>query len=420
MKSLLFGCFSFLFAINPALATDELHANRVGQILNAFNSKPDELLRPLESSDVELGKYEGRVTVNKKAKFSYYIHVADPADKGSQILLIPMATSRYTPTYYQTDEWWDQNKAAIEQAKASGKTPPRQDMNEVADWLIKMKLHTNPDVIIIKDKVVSRVALHDYLLDLFLTTYSRNGKVILFRGAERPDEQEVWEKGQTPKGARYWTPTANYAWRYGRKNNQFLDLFINQKTPVFKFEVPIADFKQMVLKKWRQLTLGTELTKKAHSQFPNLQYFADHLYSNFPFLGIGFLGLELEVRSNKSGAVNMARYYAGAASVDDLTEERIHLLTLLGERLKTQNPGFYSANGRAEIERRIETLKLEQEIFNGLVAGEKDLKKALNDYKSRTPEIGLIDGVNAASWAEKIFESRRFRSSCREVVSSGT
>ena len=44
-------------------------------ILKAFNSKPENLIAPIEISDIELGPYEGRVVVNKKAKFTYYIHI---------------------------------------------------------------------------------------------------------------------------------------------------------------------------------------------------------------------------------------------------------------------------------------------------------------------------------------------------------
>lgn len=166
----------------------EIKSYRIRMILKAFNSQPEKIIRPLTAADVQLGKYDGRVNVNEKSKFSYFVHIDNVADRNSKITLIPMATSRYTPTYYQTDEWWYAHKNEIAQAKQEGTAAPKQDMNEVAIWLDEMKLSTNPDVIIIdgKNQLSQRVSLQTFLLDHYKKFYVRDGYITLFRGAEKP------------------------------------------------------------------------------------------------------------------------------------------------------------------------------------------------------------------------------------------
>lgn len=160
--------FLTLLASLQVFATD-LIQQRKEMILKAFNAKPENLIEPLELSDIELGAYEGRVVVNKKAKFTYYVHVSEATNANSEIVLIPMSTSRYTPTYYQTDEWWDAHKVEMDAAKREGRPMPKQDMNEVATWLEEMKLTTNPDVIVIsKNKTVSRKPLQEHLFDIYI------------------------------------------------------------------------------------------------------------------------------------------------------------------------------------------------------------------------------------------------------------
>jgi hypothetical protein len=400
--------FLTLLASLQVFATD-LIQQRKEMILKAFNAKPENLIEPLELSDIELGAYEGRVVVNKKAKFTYYVHVSEATNANSEIVLIPMSTSRYTPTYYQTDEWWDAHKAEMDAAKREGRPMPKQDMNEVATWLEEMKLTTNPDVIVIsKNKTVSRKPLQEHLSDIYIKKFTVNGKVTLFRGAERENELQSWKNKQTPKGARYWTPTANYAWRYARKNKEFLDLMIKGETPLFKFEIPVAEFKQMVLRSWPRLTLGTELTKNAHNIFDRSLFFGDHLYGSFPFLGIGSIGLEFELRSNKAGADEMVKYFSGPVTVSDLAKDRIQVLESTLARLKDQRPADYETQSRQILE-RIETVKLEKEIIDSIMTGDpKEKTTALIQKASRvsTFEIANIDGLHFSSWAQKLNANR--------------
>ena len=85
----------------------EYDRDRAAKIIEAFNQKPESLIAPLTAASVRLVGGVGRVDVNPKAKFSYYAQTEEATNPHSKILLIPMATSRFTPTYYQTDEWWD-------------------------------------------------------------------------------------------------------------------------------------------------------------------------------------------------------------------------------------------------------------------------------------------------------------------------
>ncbi len=385
--------------------SDDLILKRKQMIVDVFNSKADMLYEKIELSDIELNQADGRVALNKKAKFSYYIAVEDFTDINSKLTLIPMATSRFTPTYYQTDDWWDKHKTEIDEAKKNGTPQPKQDLNEVAGWLEDMKLSTNPDVLIIDPllKKTVRQPLQDYLLNVYIEKYTVNGKVILYRGAERLDEKKSWDNGQIPKGARYWTPTANYAWRYGRKNKDFFDLAAKNETPLFKFEVPVEDFKQMVNKKWRELTLGTELTKNAHQIFDRSSYFGDHLYNSLPYLGVGHLGLEFEIRSNRSGSLNMTKYYKGSVTLSELAAERINIIQLTMNRLKIQDPEKFKSQYETEFKKRLAALKDEKEIFLALESNQpiENAEALLDKANKISNEISYIDGFDFVSWAKK-------------------
>ncbi|MFZ3230627.1 MAG: hypothetical protein WA160_10520 [Pseudobdellovibrio sp.] len=384
-----------------AQSQDEVTQKRSQIILNAFNSRLDQLIEPLELGDIQLGAYDGRIVVNKKSKFTYYVQIEEAMNIDSKITLIPMSTSRFTATYYQTNDWWDAHKAEIDEAKRNGTPAPRQDIDEVATWLKEMKLDTNPDVLVIHPKVnkVERTPLNDFLLEVYLKNFVENGKVVLYRGAEKPNELDAWSKGVAPRGIRYWTPTANYAWRYARKNTQFLDLLLDNDTPLFRFEIPTEKFKAMVQSKWRQLTLGTELTKNAHQIFDRSNYFGDHLYSGDPFLGIGVYGVEFELRSNKSGAQEMAKYFKRVATISDLANDRIRVLESAKSRLQRQIPEKYELKYKAIMEIRISTVRQEANILQALVdhKSETQIFDLSRQVMGRS-EIASIDGLNFASW----------------------
>lgn len=317
-----------------AQETDQIRAQR---IVEALNASPNDWIEPIKIENVKIKNGMGRVDVNTKAKFSYYIFTESPQQSNSKITLIPMATSRYTPTYYQTDEWWDEHKSEIEEAKKLGKPMTRQNMDEVMVWLNEMKLSTNPNVFIIENGNVLKKPLQEFLLDHYLKYYEKDGFITLYRGGEKPGEYEAWKRGETPKGVRYWTPTAAYAWRYARKNSGFLKELIEGKAPLFQFRIPTAQFKAMIQRQWQQLTLGTELTKKVHDQFDSSGEFRDQLTGG-TYLGEGRYGVEFEIRSNRAGAQLMAQYFQGSVSIQDYVRDRILLVNLTAERKLRQNP----------------------------------------------------------------------------------
>lgn len=376
----------------------DLNTQRVQLVVKAFNERSDQLVEPLQAENVRIVDGSGRADVNKKAKFSYFIQVENPADPTSRILLIPMATSRFTPTYYQTDEWWDKYK--------DQKPMPRQPMDEVQKWLEEMKLSSNPDVIVIQPgQKANRLPLRDFLLNEQIERFSQDGKIALFRGAERDGEKELWEKGDRPKGARYWTPTANYAWRYARKQSDFIPRLVEGNAPLFKFKIPISDFKAMALRRWPRLTFGTELTKKAHENFDRSGRFVDHLANNSEYLGEGTLGVEIEVRSNRNGANDMAHYYAGPVTIEDLANDRIHVLEKALRRMVRQRPSE-AETLRTQIENRIEIIRAEAELLLRLQK-KSGSEAGLNALLEKIPrrELTNIDSFDLNSYvAQKIHE----------------
>ena len=411
-------CFVLGFSsFAKAQASESLADTRKNLILQALNAKSENWIEPIKAEDIEMGTYEARIVVNKKSKFTYFLHIVNASDANSEMILVPMSTSRYTPTYYQSDEWWDQHKDEIDQAKRDGKPMPKQDMNEVQVWLEQMKLSTNPDVFIIKPGAATRtVKLQDYLLQIQLQYFVEDGKVVLYRGAEKPKELESWKSGQVPRGVRYWTPTANYAWRYGRKNPEFLDLLLKDETPLFRFEIPVEEFKAMNQRRWPRLVFGTELTKNAHQIFDRSRYFGDHLYSGAPFLGWGQMAVEIEVRSNRSGAQQMVQYFKRPATIDDLIRDRIKVLTSALKRLEVQLPEQKLTNQQI-FNRRIERTKLEGEILKALKSGrpEAEVLVLVQKLGSEQSELVYIDGTQFSFWAtNKAREPRA--ASCREVL----
>lgn len=383
-----------------AQSNDEL---RVARIVDAFNAVPNELVKPLTRDQVHLRDGQGRVDVNPDAKFSYFVQTLSPENPASPMLLIPMATSRFTPTYYQTDAWWDAHKAEIEAARQAGTPTPKQDMNEVQIWLEQQKLSTNPPVIEIPGdgRAPIRTPLQDYLRAHLLSHYAVDGVLTLYRGGEKPGEIDAWLAGQKPRGARYWTPTAFYAWRYARKNRAFLEDLVNGRAPLFVFKIPVADFQQMTNRRWPRLTLGTELTKNAHNAFDRSGVFMDHLY-NSEYLGEGTLGVEIELRSNSSGAQDMTRYFKGAITIEDLANDRIALLRRSASRLEKARPAQADSIARL-TESRIERVLAETRLLVAL--REQQPREIVQTLIAALPngrisEIAYIDGVDLTGFAQ--------------------
>lgn len=390
MKTILL-IFTALFSMSTwAQSIDDQRAEKV---LKALNSRPDQWIEPVKAENIKIVDGVGRADVNLKSKFSYYVHTENPSDPASKIILIPMATSRYTPTYYQTDEWWDSNKAALDEAKRNGTPAPRQDMNEVATWLEGMKLSTNPLVFIISaDGKVETPRLQDFLYQYYVSRFAKNGKITLFRGGEKLTETDDWLAKRRPKGVRYWTPTAAYAWRYARKNPNFLTDLIDGKAPLYVFELPVSDFSNMVNRTWPQLTLGTELTKHAHDAFDRSGKFLDHLTGNQDFIGIGDIGVEFEIRSNSKGADLMVNYFKRPISVEDLLNDRIQLLERTQNRLIKASAANELAI-REKYKNRIQAAKLEAEIMIALreKRTQAEVKSLLGKLSTGARELANTD-----------------------------
>lgn len=393
---ILFSILTVFFAVSTAIAQNsiaEIDADRVKMIVDAFNQRPETLIEPLTNDGVRLKNGVGRADVNKKAKFSYYVQTENPSDSMSKITLIPMATSRFTPTYYQTDEWWDAHK--------DQKPMPRQPMEEVAAWLTEMKLTSNPDVLTIdpKTKLVHRQPLQEFLLNHHLNKYVRNGKITVYRGAERAGEADHWNSGQRPASVRYWTPTANYAWRYARKNLGFVSELLDGKAPLLTFDVPVEDFKAMVMRRWPRLTLGTELTKKAHESFDREGVFKDHLAGGKDFLGEGTYGVEFEIRSNRAGADDMLRYYRGTIGIEELASDRIRVIREATERTIRQRPEEKQALDQ-QAEQRIKTIQDEARVLL-LLKNKGDVEEIHSAVRRiQYGEMTQIDGFSLSQLAE--------------------
>lgn len=364
-------------------------------IVRAFNANAHEFVDTITAEDVRIKDGTGRVDVNKKVKYSYFIHTDNPADPKSPITLIPMATSRYAPTYYQTDEWWDAHKAEIDAAKAKGVRPPQQDSAEVAAWLKEMKLSTNPVVLKIgADQRISSVRLQEFLSDYYLANFAQNGKVVLYRGGERETETGDWLRGVRPRGARYWTPTANYAWRYARKNPTFLKDLIEGKPAIYAFEVPLAEFRRLTREgRYPDLTLGTELTKQAHNNFDYKGTFTDNIGGGLDYMGIGKVGVEFELRSNSAGANTMAQYFKRVVTIQELVSDRVKIIRETSERVQKMRPQNASATRDAFLAREKKT------VIEG-----KLLYAVQNNFSRETTQA-LYDQYNRSVGANELTDS---------------
>ena len=388
--------FSF-FALQAAFAQTDLDSVRQKIILDALNSVPTEWIAPVEAADIHIKNGTGRVDVNKKSKLSYFIQTENPTDAASQITLIPMATSRYTATYYQTDEWWDAHKAEIDAAKVKGIRAPRQDIAEVESWLRQMKLSTNPVVLQIgPDQRLRTVRLQEYLLDYYLKNFTKNGKITLYRGGEKLTETSDWLRGIRPRGARYWTPTATYAWRYARKNASFLEDLVNGLAPLYVFEIPVEQFRSMVQRSDRKLTLGTELTKRVHDSFDRSGTFMDHLLGQSDYMGIGDIGLEFEIRASSRGANQMLPYFKSTIGIEELVIDRVNLLDRTLARLVNARPAE-ADRLKLQYESRKEQAVLEGKILLAIqLKSSRETLETLSAELGSKPfsEIANVDGIN--------------------------
>lgn len=404
-----------------AKADPSFDSQRAELILKAFNDTPSKLHEPLTIDKVIIHGGLGRVDVNSKAKFSYLAQIADAKNPESAILLLPLATSRFTPTYYQTDEWWDANKTKIDEAKSKGLPAPKQDQQEVLEWLQKMKLSTNPDVINIDPSLsasVTRTPLQTFLRNKLIETYAKDGYITLYRGAEKPDELETLQSGLKPKGMRYWTPTANYAWRYARKNQNFLEGLVDGKTPLLAFKVPVGNFIRLLDGRYPDMTLGFELTKNAHQSFDWSGVFKDHL-SGTDYSGTGEFAAEIELRANRAGSTEMVSFFSHAVTIEELSKDRVAVLERARDRLVKEFPER-AEQIQSEIKLRIDRVFAEEKILVAVRKKEprKVVEKLLQNLPSQArPEIANFDFKSLQTFVtEKVSSFSSAPRSCKEAM----
>jgi hypothetical protein len=179
---------------------------------------------------------------------------------------------------------------------------------------------TNPDVLVfsLKHRDPEHISLQNFLLDRIFKPRAVNGLLDLYRGADASDERATWQSGRAFRAARYWTPDINYAWRYARRQPDFLTALVKGEAPLFLFRISLEDFESAVNK--GDLTLGAELPMRTHSRLETGLGFTDHLANGQQYLGIGDLGVEVELRTRNRHV--MATKFVKSVSPTELIEGR--------------------------------------------------------------------------------------------------
>ena len=391
--------------IASKLMIKALHTRAVWEKnIDAIRAKKIALALPgVDPKLIKVTQGQGKVDADPKRKLSYFVFTENPLDPQSKTILIPMATSRFDRYNYMTDEWWDANKDKMAEARAQGIRGPRQDPEEVAAYLEEHDLSVNPDVLVLDNASpagandVSKVKLRDFLLNEYLTRYSDAEYVYVYRGAEKPNELETWQNGEFPHGVRYWTPDAQYAWRYGRKNPEFTKLLLENAAPLFKYKIPRQEFIELVNS--GQLVLGTELTKHVHDAFDQSHRFIDQL-TNDDYLGDGKYGLELEIRARGRARERFPSFFDGAITIDDLADSRIRQIKVGTQRLMKAHP---DEREKFEKSSALRILQVEQErkVLKMIQSGEKKalVLAELKKNPINQPEITNTDGDSLGSLA---------------------
>ena len=345
------------------------------------------------AEQIEFKGGEGRVEVMPEVDFAYFVQTTAADTDSGEMLLIPMATSRLAPGYISSPDWWNAHLTEINAAKASGSPLPFEDKTEVANWLRTNNLSTNPLVYRVAGGVVEKIPLQKFLLDEIFSRYD-GPDVVLYRGADRATELGQWKSGVRPKGARYWTPDATYAWRYARKDPDFLPKLIQGDTPLIQFKMSKLQFKSLV--EHGDLVLGTELTKNAHQAFDSIGVFQDHLVGS-DFMGDRQIGVEIEIRGNGRGSAAFIPSFQGAAGIDEVAQDRIRSVEQGTARLKKQEP-WRAAQLDAQAQQRITRTNAEAAVLKAIQS--KAPAAQVNTLFAAIPpgraEIANVDGVQLA------------------------
>jgi hypothetical protein len=395
-KLFLLSVFIFFSAFSAVYADGDQDAVRTKAIMAALPN--------LESKSIMMKNGQGRIDVDQSQKNSYFIFTANPNDPHGETVLIPLATIRYDKFNYQTDEWWDAHSDEIAAARAKGTQAPRQDLDEVDAWLKANGISTNPDVITVKIggsvPTASREKLQDFLLRYYLSRNEGKETVTLFRGGEKPGELDQWKAGQYPKGVRYWTADATYAWRYARKNTGFIPDLVKGNAPLFKFEIPKSEFTDWVHR--GKIVLGMELTKAAHRLFESRGKFVDHLADGDYYIGDGVYGTETEMRPKREVRGVIAKYFKGAVSVEELADERRQQIERGTTRLVRQYPTESASLAEIRI-RRLEAIQTEESLLKAIRDGYsgEEIQRLKTAYSQVKSEIGNVDGTSVRQVADE-------------------
>lgn len=187
--------------------------------------------------------------------------------------------------------------------------------------------------------------LSEFLLREIFRKRAKNGMLDLYRGAEREDERESWTQGVPAPGARYWTPTIDYAWRYARKQAHFLSQTIAGKSPILHFQVAVDEFERQV--RQGRLILGAELPARIHKRLESGQGFTDHLAAGDLYLGYPDWGMEVEILSGRERSL-FTRGFKGSITWAEMVASRKQQIQVAYERAYHQWP---LRRNRLQIER---------------------------------------------------------------------
>jgi hypothetical protein len=352
----------------------------------------------VKEKDIVLSRGIGRVSASAEHKLSYYVYSEDPYSPSRKTYVIPMATSRYDKYNYHTSEWWDK----YGEASLRGDPVPRENPRDVYRYLKQNGLSTNPDVILIDGfRAKPRtIPLKDFLLYIYTSEYSENGYISLYRGVAKSNEAEVWKSGALPRGARYWTPDINYAWRYARKRDDLIEGLIKDHSPIVEFRIPVSEFMAMVDK--NELILGTELPLSAHRKFDASGVFGDNL-NGFPYLGNEKFGIEFEVRARKKARKKMPLYFLATVDAQKVALDRIDKIKATYKRLLKRKPEQRDQL-LLERDKRIEVAKTELQIIqtSQLDLGESKLNNLLDSMAYENREFTHTSRENLRDVAKRL------------------
>jgi len=217
-----------------------------------------------------------------------------------------------------------------------------------------------PIVYIFKNDLIKPIEepLAEFLLKEIFRKHAREGMLDLYRGAERDDERQDWERGFAARGARYWTPSIDYAWRYARRQKTFLADTANNQSPILHFRISLQDLERQV--RSGKLILGAELPAHVHKLLESGRGFIDHLTGNRLYLGFPEWGMEIEIHSGRERSL-FVNGYKRPVTWTEMVKSRENQIQLGYERAVHQWPDRQKA---LESERDARLKQIAEEVAN--------------------------------------------------------